>query len=531
MMDSGWEGVEMTKSELRIQRWFGKSVWLSLALALALVLNLALMIAVSAQYGEEDATADWEVWALDQGTDLNRIHIYQLQDDEFVEVETIVFGDLDEPHNAVRTPHMISFDQSNRYAAVASTASGTVSIIRTSDYEVIETIETGATAHMAHWAPAPDNSIWVANIGAKSFTQISADLENEVFEIVRDISLSEDVLAAEWPGWIEKFGEDIEGWPGPVCHEFTPDGAYAYVTLGPMAGGIVVVDLDSGEVAQAFDPNEVQANCGVAYSPNHNQMFANWSGDFAGVEDHHAADPGEWYVFDTTTHELVATFSADGEETLGLDPHGARVSPDGTEMWQVNRVSNDGIVVDTASLEIIAEFQIVDTPDIVAFSPDGDYFFITLRGPNPASMPHVAEGQTPGVEVFDVASRESIAVLQPASEDELESSDFHGIGVRGPISAPEADDDEATDDAAVDDATEESDDAVEADDEAADDVAETADDATDDYEDMVPATGSSGTSSYMMTGLLAAFAAAALGLGAILRSRSHATSAGSLRRH
>jgi DNA-binding beta-propeller fold protein YncE len=402
-------------------------------LAIASILTITMAVGVATASDHESNVAEWEVWALDQGTGINRIHVYQPQNGEFAEVETIAFADLDAPHNEVQTPHMIAFDDSNRYAAIASTASGTVSVIRTIDYEVIETIETGGTAHMALFASAPDNSIWVANIGAQTFTQISSDLENEQFEIEREITLTSDLQEGNWPGWNDTYGDDLTNWPGPVCHEFTPDGEYAYVTMGPMAGGLVVVELSSGEIVQAFDPAEVRANCGLAFSHNLDQMYANWSGHLADLDDPHDAEPGEWYVFDIHNHELVGTHTAASSGTAGIDPHGTRVKPDGTEMWQVNRVSNDGTVVDTETQEVIDTFALSDTPDIIGFSPDGEWLFVTLRGPNPASMPHVAVGNTPGVEVIDTETRESVAILQSFGEDEAEASDFHGINVRGPI--------------------------------------------------------------------------------------------------
>ncbi len=478
------------------------SVVITIALLTAFIMIVQLMLMANARADSHGDGNDWEVWALDQGSDINRVHVYVLENGEFVEVERFAFADLDAPHNDVQTPHMISFDDSNQYAAIASTASGTVSIVRTSDYEVIETIETGATAHMALWAPAPDNSIWVANIGSKTFTQIEVDLENETFEIGQDIPLSQNLLEEDWPGWVDTYGEDLDEWPGVVCHEFTPDGRYAYVTMGPMDGGLVIVDLESGEIEHAYDPSEVRANCGLAVSHNHDQMYANWSGHLADLDDHDHAEPGEWYVFDIDTHELVGTYSSEVEGVLGIDPHGQRVSPDGTEMWQVNRVSHDGIVVDTATQEVIDTFELVDTPDIIGFSPDGEWLFVSLRGPNPASMPHVAVGQTPGIEVFDVASRESVTVLQPFDEDEADASDFHGINVRGPIQDPDEADDSVEAEAPADDAVE-------------------PDDATDDdTADLVPATGSESGITLLVT--VMAFGAGALtlviGLGLRLQS-------------
>lgn len=477
---------------------------LAMIAAIAAAVMLAQLIATPHVSADDHADSDdWEVWALDQGSGINRVHVFVHQDGEFVEIEQFAFGDLAAPHNEVQTPHMVDFDDSNRYAAIASTASGTVSIVRTSDYEVIETINTGATAHMALWAPAPDNSIWVANIGSKSFTQIVADLDNETFEIGLDIPVSQQLLEEDWPGWIDAYGDDIEGWPGAVCHEFTPDGRYAYLTMGPMDGGLVIIDLEIGEIEHAFDPAEVRANCGLAVSPNHNQMYANWSGHLAGLEDHDQAEPGEWYVFDLETHELAGSYSSEVGGVRGIDPHGQRVSPDGTEMWQVNRVSHDGIVVDTETQEVIDTLELTDTPDIIGFSPDGAWLFVTLRGPNPASMPHVAEGQTPGVEVFDVAARQSVAVLQPFSEGEAEASDFHGINIRGPIA-------EAGE---VNPPTE-------PDDDGETDVSEAVAEPDDDTADLVPATGSDSSLTLMALIIAAGTGITALLAGLGLRSRA-----------
>ena len=61
-------------------------------------------------------------------------------------------------------------------------------------------------------------------------------------------------------------------------------------------------------------------------------------------------------------------------------------------------------------------------------SPDGQRAFISLRGPNPVSAPHVAIGETPGFAVIDIAGRNLQEVVQPAEGNA--QSDFHGIGVR-----------------------------------------------------------------------------------------------------
>ena len=135
-------------------------------------------------------------------------------------------------------------------------------------------------------------------------------------------------------------------------------------------------------------------------------------------------DVGVFYVFDTATHEVVHQ-----GDTRGFDPHGVWPTPNGAEIWMVNRGTSNAIVIDADRLEIVDEIEFVGkTPDIVAMSPDGGRAYVTLRGPEPVSMPHMAVGETPGFAVIDIAARELVEVVQP--DEGNAASDFHGIGVR-----------------------------------------------------------------------------------------------------
>ena len=391
------------------------------ASAFAVVAQLLLAAFVAPQpagadeHDEEHHERSHEIWALDQGEGVDRIHVY---DPDLTELDVIDFEGWD-----VTNPHMIDFDSAFRYAFVANTASGNVAVIRTEDREVVDVIDTAAGAHMAAVTP-DDSAVWVANIGGASFTEIAIDVDNEEFELSgRDLDVTEDPL---WQNEFADVGpEDYTA--APVCHEYTADGKFAYVTLGPGAGGLVVVDLDRAEIVKAFDSDEVKANCGLARSADGAKMYANW-GTPGDADDHDSGD-GEWYVFDTASHELIGGPHS-GE---GRDTHGVRLAPDGVELWQVNRASGDGIVIDSTTDERIDDLDFGDeTPDILDFSPDGSVAYVSLRGPNPQSgAAHAATGVTSGFAVVDVDSREVDEIVAPAEGSELEeSSDFHGIGVR-----------------------------------------------------------------------------------------------------
>jgi DNA-binding beta-propeller fold protein YncE len=404
----------------------------AVALVVALAAALLALAAPPAAPARAQAPAqDYEIWALDQGAEVNRIHIYSsdLEEVDVIDFERDVRTEPSEEHptgqRLVDTPHMIDFTSDHAYAFVASTRTGNVTVIRTADRAVLDVIPTGATAHMAAVLP-DDSAVWVANIGARTLTEITIDAEAEAFAVGRTLDFTQ---TAEWQ---EAFGPE-SGWafpaPGPVCHQYTADSRYAYVTFGPAQGGLFVVDLqgESGqpEVERAFPVDEVKANCGVALSADGSKMYANF-----GLASQDAVNQGEWYVFDTATHELVQT-----DRSGGGDAHGVRVTPDGSELWMINRQTSDGVVIDTATDEVIDTLEgFGESPDILDFSPDGTRAFITLRGPNPrsgGSAVHPIAGDTPGFAVVDVATRELVEIVQPALDlDDYASSDVHGIGVR-----------------------------------------------------------------------------------------------------
>jgi len=374
--------------------------------------------------------ADHEVWMLDQGTDL--IHVLDSRDG--LDIERAVTIDLRadnlrgagfEVPTGVTTvvPHMIEFDSQHRYAFVAATAGRSTIVIDAQAKEVVAVLETGPASHMAAVTP-DDSAVWVAVIGSGELVEIPLDLDAEepTFAIGRTVDVREV---------LEPFAED-RGWefPGfqPVCHQFTPDSREAWVTLGPgwNTGGLFVLDLETAEVTAAWDPEVVRANCGVGVNREGTRVVANWSGQVGAGED----TEGEWYVFNAHTRQLLRT-----ESSRGFDAHGVRFTPDGRHLWAVNRISDNGLVIDARSFRVIEEIDDVgDTPDILDFSPDGARVYVTQRGPVPRSGGvHAAAGDAPGIAVLDAATREVLEVITPDpvwSSDRALLNDVHGVGVR-----------------------------------------------------------------------------------------------------
>lgn len=383
------------------------------------------------EVGNEEPT--YEIWALDQGTDV--AYVYQpVGDDEFEQVARIDFAaavaDLKDRHHGEQdhddhnhgglAPHMIDFSSDFEYAVVALHLGDGIGIVRTEDRELIATIPTGHHSHFGAFAPN-DEYITVDHVDGNRVVKVDVDLNAEEFEIVDEIVLTEEA------------GEEFEG-RDPTCHYYTGTG-YTYHTLGPSYhdAGLAVIDHEGFELIKVYTAEEVAANCGVFPHPEEDVVYL--TAGLPSDPDAGAEGVGEYFVMDARTHEVL--YNA---ETRGIDAHGLWITPDGEELWITNRETNDGVIVDTASHEIVEEIEQYgpetgeapgesDAPDILVASPDGKHMFATARGPNPVTgHPQAATGMNSGFFAINLESRERVRTVRPDPNNP--DSDFHGIGIR-----------------------------------------------------------------------------------------------------
>ncbi len=373
---------------------------------------------------EEPFEAGYEIWAADQGTDT--VYIYELTDESGEEFELL--DEIDTGSEGGHVPHMVDYSSDYEYAAIPCTSGARTLIYRTEDRELVANLETGGGSHFAGFSP-DDEYIHVDVIGESEIVRVDADLENEEFDIADRIVVDEEI-----EGLTEQEG-------APICHSYDKSGRSIH-TLGPSYNnaGLLVIDHEGFEVDVAFSGDEVPTNCGTMPHPTEDKFYLTAGLPTPTDDDGEPIDGedgvGDYYVMDTESDELTV----DGASTNGVDAHGFWFTPDGEELWVLNRETNDGVVVDPETDEVIDEIDAYgpevsddpdqrDSPDILWGSPDGEFMFVTLRGPSPQSGdPHAATGVNPGFAVLDTETREIVTTVQPDGDNE--DSDLHGIGVR-----------------------------------------------------------------------------------------------------
>ncbi len=106
------------------------------------------------------------------------------------------------------------------------------------------------------------------------------------------------------------------------------------------------------------------------------------------------AKPSSVTVINTSTDRVVATV------TVGNDPFGVAITPDGTSAYVANSGSGSMSVIDTTSRTVVATIIVGGRPQAIAFTPDGSRAYVTN-----------STGSPPYVSVIDTSSRAVIAIV------------------------------------------------------------------------------------------------------------------------
>ena len=369
--------------------------------------------------GEQDQPpadeAAYEVWTADQNA--NVIYVLDPGGGVLRTIDGAALGGAERPHMLVAVP-------GDDHVYSANTVSNSVTVLGRANGAVAGVIDdVGKAPHAAQPNPRDPDHVYVSNIAPQA---VGEGGDRDRGETITELARTRGDAG---PTWAVSRMIDLKADPAladsarfpsrrPVCAGFSQDGGTMLVTL--FNGGLAAIDLESGMVSRAWGSDEVgQYGCGFAASPDGSQIYVTTG----------ALESSRLYVFDVSGADPELLITHDLSETA-QDAHGVYVDPVRNELWVVHRVSSNVTIHPLATIALetheYAEIPFVGkTPDLVAFSPDASRAFITLRGPNPApTIPHATVGETPGVAIVDVATRELLEVIELGDPVD---SDFHGI--------------------------------------------------------------------------------------------------------
>ena len=407
----------------------------------------------------------YEVWAIDQsGTESDGtgglLYIWDGKDiflngakSADPEIIDLAKAAKDANCEAAKKPHMILSNHTTpkaSHAILANVGSGDTFFINIESRTIVGCVNTvggfndaGGTANAHASVGSPDNSMTiVANIGAKDESgflhKIQTNYTSDNYKLVETLSL-------------DQFSSDLgTAVARPICHDFTSDSKFAYVTLA--GGGLLVVDVGSSDgtvpmtVVKVYDKDTVPGiGCGVSRLP-FNKIMTNGESGAKGGDDF-------LYTFDASKAVEGVFPNPVQIELPGEDTHGAVTCTDQQgDIFAITsmRVSNDVNFVDLQTNQVVATQSMA-----TSFSPDpkpdvahivGNKMFIALRGAKPLSAVGSLQNvdRTPGVAVLtisddckslswdeeDLASMEDsdrVVTLEDGSE--ASASDPHGLEV------------------------------------------------------------------------------------------------------
>ena len=296
----------------------------------------------------------------------------------------------------------------------------------------------GTVSTHASVATPDRRMVLVDDIGGQALHKIHTDFATNTYTYVETLNLHTIAAQVGTP------------FARPVCHGYTADSRYAYVTL--QQGGVVVVDLGDPDGSPGMSVVKVYSaatapgiGCGALLLPNGKMMTNGESGQFGG--------PDYLYFFDVSgissgNFPNPVQISLPGEDTHGAFPC---VDTKGKVfIWTLMRISGDIVIVDAQTNQVVKQKSVI-TPFTPAAAPDGieirDHTaFVTFRGPKPltamsaiqnaARVPGVAALKvSPDCKDFEFREKDFTSLYDPSRMTTIGSgavvtaADIHGMDV------------------------------------------------------------------------------------------------------
>jgi hypothetical protein len=349
--------------------------------------------------------------------------------------------------NPVR-PHMLVFNNADSHAVLSFVASGHVVIFDAVTRAPLRCFRTeigagGVRQAHAIW-PAPDDSyVLVANQNGKKFERIATDYSTNVF--AQEPAATLDLANCTTPNGLPCQDPVLRPDNAPIC-PFVPDSGFpAYVSL--RGGGMFALDplTTPMSIVAEYDADHIPRD-GCGFTQAKGFVFGNGGGG-------NVANPDGWFLwrlpegpdgYDAANPpNTPEPFVLSRDLRVPRDAHGVGVSKQEKYVYFFDRAANVVEIyhADSGDYEktenLVSSFSADPTPDLAGEAPDGNYIYLSTRGPIPLSGdPHASTGSTPGLLVLellqdgrDVVVR-GLAPISNIDAGGVERADGHGIRVR-----------------------------------------------------------------------------------------------------
>jgi YVTN family beta-propeller protein/VCBS repeat-containing protein len=227
---------------------------------------------------------------------------------------------------------------------------------------------TAAARQQAAQTPGPDTNSFTVNV-----SDGQASINVSVTVPVLPAAAANQPPAAQGPATVGT-PNATTGVVSGSLNVTDPDGnPLTYTVTGAPAGGSVTVS--GGNFT--YTPTQA-ARLGAATTTS-----ADFDSFVVSVSDGSAAA-----TVNVSVPVLPAQLSTQAAATVGNNPYGVAVSPNGTRTYVVNQASNTVSVIDTATNAVVATINVGATPTAVAVSPDNSRVYVA--GNNTVSVINTA---------------------------------------------------------------------------------------------------------------------------------------------
>src|SRR5680860_927971 len=371
----------------------------------------------------ECAASDYEVWAVDQSNTTadggGTLYIYPAAalTEGAGEPEVIDLGGnttslcMEQTDSVPVRPHMIVFNASHTHAILSFVATGHVVFYDAATRAPVSCIDVGEQAHAVNASP-DEGYVVVANQNGKLLQRITTDYATNAF--VLDDAATINLATCTTPSGAACEDAELRPDTAPIFPVVDNSSVFTFVTL--RAGGLFVVDSSATPMAivAEYDTSSIAAS-GLGLIEAAGKMYVNSGGAAAEnpiTSDLYVLPLSEFSTTPSPPNAPAPAIVFSSDEGGASDAHGLALVGDGQHLWVVDRARNVLVVVDVTTDQVVSEIDLASgfsddpAPDLIAASPDGQWVFMSLRGPVPLTgdMPEHsnAVGSTPGVGVLQV---------------------------------------------------------------------------------------------------------------------------------